>query len=74
MTSEAYDLEAAARKGCDDALWTAPSPAPAAQAMSRRLVLLFALACGLSVANIYFAMPLLDAMAREYSIRLAKKL
>jgi predicted MFS family arabinose efflux permease len=32
------------------------------------LVLLFSLACALSVANIYFAHPLLDAMARDFSI------
>jgi predicted MFS family arabinose efflux permease len=36
--------------------------------MSPSLVLLFSLACGLSVANIYFAHPLLDAMARDFSI------
>jgi predicted MFS family arabinose efflux permease len=36
--------------------------------MSPRLVLLFALACGLSVANIYVAQPLLDTMGRELSI------
>jgi len=36
--------------------------------LSRGVVLLFALACGLSVANIYFAHPLLDAMARDLAI------
>lgn len=36
--------------------------------LSRAVVLLFALACGLSVANIYFAHPLLDAMARDLGI------
>jgi predicted MFS family arabinose efflux permease len=36
--------------------------------MSSGLTLLFSLACGLSVANIYFAHPLLDAMARDFSI------
>lgn len=32
------------------------------------VILLFAAACGLSVANIYFAHPLLDAVARDLSI------
>jgi predicted MFS family arabinose efflux permease len=31
-------------------------------------VLLFATACGLSVANVYFAHPLLDSMARTFAI------
>src|SRR5919108_4732530 len=38
-------------------------------ALPRRIILLFAAACGLSVANIYFAHPLLDAMARDLAIR-----
>ncbi|WP_244547574.1 MFS transporter [Bradyrhizobium sp. OK095] len=32
------------------------------------MALLLALACGLSVANIYFAQPLLDAMAHDFGI------
>lgn len=36
--------------------------------MSRYVTLLFAAACGLSVANIYFAQPILDNLAREFDI------
>jgi len=36
--------------------------------MSRRTALLFAITCGLAVANIYYAQPLLDAIASEFSI------
>ncbi len=40
----------------------------AASSLPLRTVLLFGAACGLSVANIYFAHPLLDAMARAFAI------
>jgi predicted MFS family arabinose efflux permease len=36
--------------------------------MSRAVTLLFAVACGLSVANIYFAQPILDELSREFRI------
>jgi predicted MFS family arabinose efflux permease len=49
-------------------LWHRREPEATPQAMSPGLVRLFSLACGLSVANIYFAHPLLDAMARDFSI------
>jgi len=34
--------------------------------LSRGLVLLFAVACGLSVANLYYAQPVLDSIAKTY--------
>lgn len=36
--------------------------------MSRTATLLFATACGMSVANIYFAQPLLDQLSNEFNI------
>ena len=36
--------------------------------MSRTVTLLFATACGMSVANIYFAQPLLDQLSYEFNI------
>ena len=41
---------------------------PAGRELSPAITLLFAIACGLSVANIYFAQPLLDAMAYDFGI------
>ena len=38
------------------------------QTMSRSLVALFACSSGLSVANVYYAQPLLDALAVDFSI------
>src|SRR3954453_13930199 len=40
----------------------------AGRGLSRGMAMLLALTCGLSVANIYFAQPLLDAMARDLGI------
>jgi predicted MFS family arabinose efflux permease len=34
--------------------------------MSRAMVLLFAVACGVSVANLYYAQPVLDTLARSF--------
>lgn len=44
------------------------SVGPAGHGLSSAMALLLALACGLSVANIYFAQPLLDAMAQDLGI------
>ncbi|MBY4895948.1 MFS transporter [Cupriavidus sp. AU9028] len=55
-------------------LWSSPCDAlPACQPplLPAASVLLFATASGLSVANVYFAQPLLDALAAEFAIRQA---
>ncbi len=36
--------------------------------MTHYMALLFAAACGMAVANIYFAQPLLDSLAAEFGI------
>lgn len=41
---------------------------PGTAGLSSAMALLLALACGLSVANIYFAQPLLDVMAQDLGI------
>lgn len=40
----------------------------AARPLPGSLVWLFAVSCGLSVANVYYAQPLLDAVAREFGM------
>jgi predicted MFS family arabinose efflux permease len=51
-----------------DATRTPAPPDMKQGALSPAIVLLFAIACGLSVANIYFAQPLLDTMAKDLGI------
>ncbi|WID94753.1 MFS transporter [Bosea vestrisii] len=60
------DLEAApARAASADAR---PSPPPATAPLSAGMILLFALASGLAVANAYFAHPLLDIIADDLKL------
>lgn len=48
--------------------FVASGPAARRPAMSRGAVALFATAAGMSVANVYYAQPLLDSLAHEFSI------
>ncbi|OBQ74960.1 MFS transporter [Mesorhizobium erdmanii] len=45
-----------------------PATTPSLPGLSGLTTLVFAIACGLSVANVYFAHPLLDAMAHDFAI------
>ena len=45
-----------------------PAPPGDAERVSRRLVLTFAIACGIAVATNYYAQPLLDRIAREFDV------
>jgi predicted MFS family arabinose efflux permease len=66
------------RKTAEVVDWGAPPPVVSraepravggtSRALPWQVVLLFAAACGLSVANVYFAHPLLDAMAHDLAI------
>lgn len=49
----------------DSAAQYGSEPAPS---IPRRTALLFAVACGLAVSNIYYAQPLLDALSDEFGI------
>jgi predicted MFS family arabinose efflux permease len=53
-----------------DARGSADEPAAArlGAGISRRLVLLLALACGAAVANLYYAQPLLGTLARAFNV------
>lgn len=43
-------------------------PETAGPVLSRAVIVLFSMACGLAVANVYYAQPLLDTMADEFGI------
>ncbi len=46
----------------------ADSPTAASRAISRRLVVLLAIACGAAVANLYYAQPLLNTLAHAFGV------
>lgn len=52
--------------GADACRFEEAGPERASAVMPRAMVLLFAMACGVSVANVYYAQPLLDALAAEF--------
>ena len=64
----ANDFDGARPLMARDALPGIVADSASPPALSRSVILLFAAACGLSVANIYYAQPLLDAMARDFAI------
>ena len=52
----------------DGAAVAQPMSAPSHPALSRRLIVVLAVACGLMVANLYYAQPLLDDIARAFGV------
>ena len=55
------------------ALEAADQPKASPDALPKVMTLTLAIACGLSVANVYYAQPLLDAMAREFWLSHSEK-
>jgi predicted MFS family arabinose efflux permease len=51
-----------------DAPAPAPAPPPAAAGPPRRLIVLLAVSCGLTVANLYYAQPLLSELRHAFGV------
>lgn len=62
MTTETQSVEGACRLGAD------AHPVQDGINLSRLSLWLFALTCGVSVANVYYAQPLLDSIAASFAI------
>lgn len=65
MNLQVVNSPTASAERSDGPPQVAPAPPPGLSGMT---ALVFAIACGLSVANVYFAHPLLDAMAHDFAI------
>lgn len=49
-------------------MWQIKDVPASERTLTRPIILLLSVACGLNVANVYYAAPLLDAMARDFTI------
>ncbi len=69
MEKSQAKASAGARTGKTASQGAASTSAPAASSfMSYKIALLFAIACGLAVSNVYYAQPLLDSLAEQFDI------